>query len=249
MKKINLSVSFCIIYLWTLSTFSQVGIGTTNPDPASILDISSTTQGVLTPRMTSTERIGILAPSQGLLVFDIDENHFYVYDSTVWVKLISEKSIGDYTGWASYTDALYTSTSPYSLAGNTKVTLPNNALITLDTQKPVDVSTFYDVSTQTITGRNGDGVNIVIEFKLRPIANQNTKITVAIDIGGSIGEIYIRDFLTSKGIGVQHYYLSSFDAYTLNTWEANGGAVKIISDYAVEIFDIRYVITRTHKAK
>lgn len=79
--------------------------------------------------------------------------------------------------------------------------------------------------------------------------NQTTKVTVAIDIGGTVGEIYKRDFITSKGIGVEHYYLSSFSGYTLGTWQANGGAVKIISDYDVEIYNIRYVLTRTHKAR
>ena len=53
----------------------------------------------------------------------------------------------------------------------------------------------------------------------------------------------------SKGNDVEHYYLSSFNAYTLNTWEANGGTVKIVSDASADIYDIRYVITRTHKAR
>ena len=89
----------------------------------------------------------------------------------------------------------------------------------------------------------------MIEFKVRPTANQTTKITVAIDIGAPVGEIYIRDFITSKGVGVEHYYLSSFNTYTLNTWETNGGTVKIVSDYSADIYDIRYILTRTHKAR
>ncbi|KJD36273.1 hypothetical protein PW52_06685 [Tamlana sedimentorum] len=70
-------------------TYAQVGIGTTNPNASSILDIESTTQGVLTPRMTSLQRLAIVSPAEGLLVFDLDEDAFYYYDATAtnWVKL------------------------------------------------------------------------------------------------------------------------------------------------------------------
>ncbi|TNJ42166.1 hypothetical protein KFZ70_15375 [Tamlana fucoidanivorans] len=238
-----------LLYSICVDIHAQVGIGTTSPDVSSILEIESTTQGLLTPRMTSVQRVAIVSPAQGLLVFDTDEDAFYFFDGTNWVKLISENSINDYTGWADYTDGTYTSASPFSLTAGNKVTLPNNAVTIRDTQKPIDVTSFYDIMTSTITGRNGDGINVMIEFKIKPIVNQTTKITVAIDIGGSIGELYKRDFITSKGLNVEHYYVSSFNAYTLDTWEANGGTVKIVSDYAAEIYDIRYVITRTHKAR
>ncbi|WMI65284.1 hypothetical protein RBH94_14620 [Aestuariibaculum sp. YM273] len=233
----------------SFSLNAQIGIGTTDPDSSSILDITSETQGMLTPRMTSTQRLVISQPATGLLVFDTNENAFYNFDGSSWVKLISETSISDYTGWADYSDGTYTEASPLSLVANTKITLPNHATTIRDSQKPIDITEFYNSTNSTITGRNGDGINVVIEFKIKPTVNQTTKITVAIDIGGGIGELYKRDFITSKGVGVQHYYLSSFNAYTLDTWEANGGTVKIVSDYAAEIYDIRYIITRTHKAR
>ena len=244
-------LSFMLILLCALNGVSQVGVGTTNPDPSAVLDITSTSQGVLTPRMATAQRTAISNPADGLLVFDTDEDSFYYYNSTVasWVKLISENAVGDYTGWADYTDGTYTTASPYSLTASTKVTLPNNATTVRDSQIPIDIIEFYDSSTSTITGRNGDGINIVIEFKARPTTANTTRLTVAIDIGGAVGEIYPRDFLMAKGNGVEHYYLSSFNAYTLDTWEANGGTVKIVSTAAAEIYDIRYVITRTHKAR
>tara|TARA_R110002049_G_scaffold37701_1_gene118155 strand:- start:4999 stop:6369 length:1371 start_codon:yes stop_codon:yes gene_type:complete len=69
-------------------------MGTTNPDPSAILDIVSATQGVLTPRMTSNQRTTISSPAEGLLVFDIDEDVFYFYDtaSSAWRKLITDKN-------------------------------------------------------------------------------------------------------------------------------------------------------------
>ncbi|QXP59357.1 hypothetical protein [Olleya sp. HaHaR_3_96] len=78
------------------SAFSQVGIGTVIPDPSSVLDISSTEKGMLAPRMTSVQRIAIVSPAEGLLVFDIDEDLFYFYDSTVWVPLESAEKRNNY---------------------------------------------------------------------------------------------------------------------------------------------------------
>ena len=247
---------FCLGFCFLIAFISeaQVGVGTTSPESSAILDINSTSKGFLIPRMTTTQRNAIASPAQGLLVFDTDESSFYYHDSSDWVEVgsaaVAEKA-NDYTGWGDYVDTQYTSSNPYTgvPTSPTRVTLPNNAGTIRHQQKPVDIATFYDSATSTITGRNGDGINIVIEFKARPVNTNIPRITVAIDIGGSVGEIYRRDFLLAKGAGVEHYYLNSFNAYTLDTWESNGGAVKISSTFPVEIYDIRYIITRTHKAR
>ena len=232
---------------------AQVGIGTVTPDPSAVLDMSSMTQGVLVPRMDSDQRIAIANPAKGLLVFDTVLNSFYYHNGSNWVEVgsaaVAEKA-NDYTGWADYVDGVYTSSNPFELTPGNKVLLPNAANTIRDSQKPVDITTFYDSTNKKITGRNGDGVNILIEFKAKPTSTTAiTRLTVSIDIGLASGEIYNQDFLLEKGRDVEHFYLSSFDAYTLDTWETNGGEVKIVSTAAADIYDIRYIITRTHKAR
>jgi len=54
------------------STYAQVGIGTTTPDASSALDITSTTKGLLIPRMTAAQRDAITSPAQGLIIFCSD---------------------------------------------------------------------------------------------------------------------------------------------------------------------------------
>ena len=235
--------------LFMMPIYAQVGIGTTTPDPSAALDVESTTGGMLVPRMNTSQRNAISTPANGLLVYDTDENSMYLFHSGSWNRIVSNNSVSDYTGWGDYVDGVYTSASPLILSASTKITLPNAANTIRDSQKPDDVTTFYDSASQTITGRNGDAINIVIEFKARPNTSATTRLSVTIDIGGTVGEIYPRDFVLAKGNGVEHYYLSSFNAYTLDTWEANGGTVKIRSTASTDIYDIRYVITRTHKAR
>ncbi|MFT6050239.1 MAG: hypothetical protein ACI9KI_001978, partial [Patiriisocius sp.] len=51
------------------SLYAQVGVGTTTPDTSSILDVSSTSKGLLMPRLTTTERDNITLPATGLMIF------------------------------------------------------------------------------------------------------------------------------------------------------------------------------------
>ncbi|MCT4628971.1 phage tail protein [Winogradskyella sp.] len=73
------------------SLIAQVGIGTTTPDNSSILDVESDEKGILIPRMTALERIGIIAPAEGLMVFQTnDVKGFYFFDGTSWDRMLKE---------------------------------------------------------------------------------------------------------------------------------------------------------------
>jgi hypothetical protein len=69
---------------------NNAGFGTTTPNAASIVDMQSTTQGVLVPRMTAVQRLAIAtnATTEGLLVYDLDSLCFFYYKvSTGWTSL------------------------------------------------------------------------------------------------------------------------------------------------------------------
>ena len=72
-----------------LKAQNNVGIGTVTPDPSSILDLSSTNQGFLVPRLTTPEMIAIPAPVNGLLIYNIDSLCFCYYQSSIpsWLNL------------------------------------------------------------------------------------------------------------------------------------------------------------------
>lgn len=69
-------------------SFAQVGIGTSVPHASSALDISSTSKGLLLPRMTTVQRNAIATPATGLIVFDTTLNGFYGYDGTTWTQSV-----------------------------------------------------------------------------------------------------------------------------------------------------------------
>jgi hypothetical protein len=47
----------------TFPATGAAGIGTLTPDASSLLDITSTTKGILIPRMTKAQRDAIVAPA------------------------------------------------------------------------------------------------------------------------------------------------------------------------------------------
>ena len=87
--------TFLVAVLITASTYAQVGIGTSSPDASAALDITSTTKGLLMPRMTNAQRLAIASPVGGLQVFvtDFDGGSFMFYDGTKWGTLSFTKTI------------------------------------------------------------------------------------------------------------------------------------------------------------
>lgn len=67
-------------------TLAQVGIGTTNPHPSSILHLNSTNSGLLVPRLTSVQKIAITSPATGLLIYQTDgANGFWFFNGLTWM--------------------------------------------------------------------------------------------------------------------------------------------------------------------
>lgn len=79
---------FLLIFMMliTATLTAQVGIGTVTPDASSILDVSSTTQGMLAPRMTTAQKTAIVSPADGLMVYDTSLKSLCYYNSSsaVW---------------------------------------------------------------------------------------------------------------------------------------------------------------------
>ncbi len=84
-----------LLILLIVSTFlslgliaqQNVGIGTPNPHPSSLLDLTATDKGVLVPRVTTQQRLAIVTPADGLLVYDISFQCFYFFGTNTWNSL------------------------------------------------------------------------------------------------------------------------------------------------------------------
>ncbi len=94
-------ILFILLFLSSfLKIFAQgISISTegSSPDSSAILDIKSTTQGILLPRMSSDSRDAIMNPAHGLVVFDTTTNTFYYYTGTLWSDLAERLRV-----WSTY---------------------------------------------------------------------------------------------------------------------------------------------------
>lgn len=67
-KHKQLLITLC--FLFSIVSNAQIGIGTSSPDASSILDLSSTTKGLLLPRMTALQQTNLVSPAIGLTIFN-----------------------------------------------------------------------------------------------------------------------------------------------------------------------------------
>lgn len=129
--KTNHNMKYIKILILVLSytcVNAQVGIGTTTPDPSSILDVTATDKGMLTPRISLTDitiAAPIITPAIGLLVYNTNAavvggngEGFYYWNGTQWTQFI-------------------VSGNAWSTTGNTGTNPATNFLGTVDTRNLV----------------------------------------------------------------------------------------------------------------
>ncbi|WP_129021929.1 hypothetical protein [Edaphocola flava] len=92
----------CIVLWGSISASAQnnVGINTTSPHVSAALDIQGDSKGLLIPRMSTAQRMGISNPAKSLTVFDSTLNNFYYYNGSAWSILnnVNDLPAGGTTG-------------------------------------------------------------------------------------------------------------------------------------------------------
>ncbi len=80
---------FFLFLLTGFLTYAQVAINDSGSaaDASAMLDVASSSKGILIPRMRAIDRDNIPSPATGLTVFVIDDNSFYYYDGASWIRL------------------------------------------------------------------------------------------------------------------------------------------------------------------
>ena len=167
--------TFLAVVLLTATAYAQVGFGTITPDGSAALDITSTTKGLLIPRMTNAQRKAISNPAAGLQVFvtDFDGGSFMFYDGTKWGTLSFTKTIPDApiigTATTGSAQATVSFTAPVSNGGTaitsyTATSIPGGITGTLNQAGSGDIIvtglTSGTAYTFTVTATNTIGTSL-----------------------------------------------------------------------------------------
>jgi hypothetical protein len=64
---------------------TSFGAGGFNAPASALVAVTSTTQGFLPPRMTTTQRNAIASPAAGLMVYDTTLNAMFYFNGTIWI--------------------------------------------------------------------------------------------------------------------------------------------------------------------
>jgi len=216
--------------LLTATTYAQIGINNENPDASAALDITSTTAGLLIPRMTNAQRQAISNPAAGLQVFvtDFDGGSFMFYNGTEWGTLSFTKKRPDApiigTATLGNTEAIISFTAPSSDGGSpitsyTATSSPGGITGTLSQSGSGSITvsglTNTTAYTFTVTATNAIGTSLAS-------AASNSVIPAAVQ---QVGDVY-------QG-GVVFYILEEGDTgYVLGETH---GLVVAMSDYATSV--------------
>ena len=86
------------IFISQQAVSQNIGFGTNTPHPSALLDISSTSRGLLIPRMTLLQRNAITSPAEGVMVYQTDGlPGFYFFNGTIWTQISTGASTNFWT--------------------------------------------------------------------------------------------------------------------------------------------------------
>ena len=142
-NKILLTLGFVAT---SLTSFAQVGVGTTSPDASAALDIESTTKGFLPPRMTKTQMDDIVSPAEGLMVYCLNcvPKGLYISNGTKFLNNggneASTNASGTISGNATATGATISVSGCAAVPG---ATLNDDATTTAGTEYDWSVGAAY----------------------------------------------------------------------------------------------------------
>lgn len=95
MKKIQ-TILITLILGTNLTYAQNVAINSDGsaPNASAMLDVNSTSKGLLTPRMTQAQRTAISPAATGLLVYQTDGSvGYYYYDGSSWLQISSSATV------------------------------------------------------------------------------------------------------------------------------------------------------------
>jgi len=168
---------------------------------------------------------------------------------------ISKESIQGYaqemTGWVTYSDTDHDVDNPFVILSDERLVIPDNAQEGISSQIPLETDPLYNGLDNKLTPHeNGDAYLLRISFKRYTTSNTGYgEITLDIGQDEPILDIPVT---FPRGIGVNNArtFVVTELLFSGTDFVTNGGQLYYESVRGnTSIYDIRYMISRIHKAR
>lgn len=116
--------------------YIYVGDSASSINPSAVLQLDSTTKGMLIPRMTTIQRDAIATPPEGLMIWNTTNNTFEVFDGAIWTAYATGASFNNLTLAGDTGSQTIVDQDTITITGgtgiSTAVTAPDTATINLE---------------------------------------------------------------------------------------------------------------------
>ena len=147
------NIIYFLMLLLSSAVTAQVGINNPTPHASAALDVTSTTQGFLPPRMTLGQRDAIDTPAAGLTIFNRTSNCLETWDGQQWFGPCNSQ-IDRYPGGTIFCNGIVTKIKPVVNAFTGKTWMDRNLGASQVATSSTDVNSYGDLYQW---GRRADG--------------------------------------------------------------------------------------------
>ncbi|QDH77675.1 hypothetical protein FKX85_00880 [Echinicola soli] len=170
-------------FLAVTETLAQTGIGTQSPDENAVLDVSSTTKGVLIPRLTEVQVTALEdnSPVEGMLVYNTDQGCVQIYTGSAFECLTVDTGV-DPTKDAWVDDPANNMVKLGTLSDGTTIRPAGRGFVAYDDGN-VGIGTEFPFSKLSVVDATGEGAYVPIADFLAPanaIAGNNTNLKLGV---------------------------------------------------------------------
>lgn len=222
---------------WNNTRFKgNASIGSaTDPVTSALVELTSTTQGLLVPRMTTVQRTSIVSPVDGLMVYDTDRRSIFVYSGGTgsWFNELARRRF----------NAVFTQIIPVI----TIVNAPTWTAIPWNTEILKDADFTHTADSTDITFNATD--TYLLTYSVVFITNGNNKVyqaRVEVDTGGGFNAIpYSNIFGRSsggEGITINTTFYHPFN--TGDIIRVTGQSISNSTDFTAQVDSCNITINR-----
>lgn len=164
---------FSLALILSNLSIAQIGIGTTTPSSSAVLDLTSTSKGLLFPRVPNTGAVA--GAVSGLIIFDLSANCLKVYQNGTWSDCLGTTSIPGIVEISNDCSGFTGNYCPSALNGTTYVITLTNIDFTAKTFLPKTT----DLNLSGVTGLTVSAVSPNIETIINPGASLVVTYTIS----------------------------------------------------------------------